>query len=311
MCCRHSDPSRCRTSSRQASLCRAKPSLFFIVRSGKLTTPATTRRYRLRMIPSAIRVAILAACALSAACAGTLIRPVTPAKPAAEALLVLPGFGYGPGGERALKSLAPSAAAEGMDLYVPTYISRRGLTRSRANLQHFIRDQGLNRYRRVHVFAFIAGGWTFNPLAELGALPLATIIYDRSPFQERAPRIAADRLGLLTWLRYGPTVADVANTPYTPLTLQDTRVALMVETKPAPFIRRFSSTARRYGPYRFECDAFAQRYDDCLYLSMDHGEVYVRFAEIWPELLAFIRTGRFTSGANRTPPVLDSAGLAR
>jgi hypothetical protein len=39
-----------------------------------------------------------------------------------------------------------------------------------------------------------------------------------------------------------------------------------------------------------------------LYLDMNHDELYVRFAEIWPDLLSFIRTGRFTSSADRTPP---------
>jgi hypothetical protein len=263
------------------------------------------------VIAFAVRLTILAACACSAACASTLVKRGASPKPAVEALLVLPGFGYGPKGEKALKSLATSIAAEGMDLYVPTYVSRRGLTQSRANLQRFIRNHRLDRYERVHVFAFLAGGWTFNRLAEVAALPLATVVFDRSPFQERAPRIAAERLGFLTWLRYGSMVSDVANTPYAPLTAPDARVALMVETKPTSFIKRFSRAARSYGPYRFECDSFAQRYDDCLYLPMDHGEVYVRFTEIWPELLAFIRTGRFTSAANRTPPMVDSVGTGR
>ena len=50
------------------------------------------------------------------------------------------------------------------------------------------RENHLDRYRRVHVFAFIAGGWTFNPFGEAGTLPnLSTIVYDRSPYQERAP----------------------------------------------------------------------------------------------------------------------------
>lgn len=262
------------------------------------------------MIASALRLAILTACVGNAACASMVVRPVSPSKPAAEALLVLPGLGYGPKAEKALKSLAASTAAEGMDLYVPTYVSRHGLAGSRANLQRFIRDQRLTRYQRVHVFAFLAGGWTFNPMPEVEQLHLATIIYDRSPFQERAPRVAVERLRFLAWLRYGSTVADIATTPYVPLTATGARVALMVETKPTSFIRRFSSTARRYGPYRFECDAFTQRYDDCLYLPLDHGEMYTRFADIWPEVLAFIRTGRFTSAASRTPPVLASPGDA-
>jgi hypothetical protein len=257
------------------------------------------------MRASALRLAIVVACAWTAACASAVIKPVSAVKPAAEALLVLPGFGYEPKGEKALESLAAWTAAEGMDLYVPTYVSRRGLIQSRENLQRFIRDHRLDRYERVHVFAFIAGGWTFNHVADASRLRLATVVYNRSPFQERAPRVATERLRFLTWLRHGSPVGDVAKTPYAPLTVQNIRVALMVETKPTPFIKRFSSTARSYGPYRFECDAFGQPHDDCLYLPMDHGEVYVRFAEIWPDLLAFIRTGRFTSGADRTPPPTD------
>jgi hypothetical protein len=44
---------------------------------------------------------------------------------------------------------------------------------------------------------------------------------------------------------------------------------------------------------------------------MNHDELYVRFAEAWPELLAFIRTGRFTSAADRTPPVGDPLARRR
>ena len=264
-------------------------------------------RSNMRVGHVAARLGILAACACIAACASSLVRPsLSPSKPGADALLILPGFGYSRAGERTLRSLAASMAGEGVDLYVPTYVSRSGLIESRAKLQRFIRDQRLDRYDRVHVFAFIAGAWTLNPLVETQGLPnLSTVVYDRSPFQERAPRIAAEKLHFLTWVRYGSPVFDVAKTPYAPLTAPDVKVALMVETTPTSFIKRYEKAARGYGPFRFECDAFMQRDDDCLYLPMNHDELYVRFAEIWPELLAFIRTGRFTSKANRTPPTGD------
>ena len=167
------------------------------------------------------RLALLAAmCAFMAACTGSVFRlSLAPSKPGADALLVLPGFGYSRDGEKALRALAPSIAAEGVDLYVPTYISRGGLDDSRANLQRFIREHRLDQYERLHVFAFIAGAWTLNPLAEGHTLPnLATVVYDRSPFQERAPRIAAEKLRLLTWMRYGSPVLELARTPYPPLT---------------------------------------------------------------------------------------------
>jgi hypothetical protein len=258
----------------------------------------------------AVRLAVFGACVYSAACASALVRPVAvPAAPATDAMLVLPGFGYDNGGEKVFRSLAPAMAADGIDLYLPTFVSRSGLEQSRERLLRFIRENRLDRYERVHVFAFIAGGWVLNPIAERDALPnLATVVYDRSPYQERAPRIAMEKLRILTWLRYGSVVFDVAKTPYTPLTAADVKIGLVVETVPTPFIRRFSTAASRQGPYRFACDAFGQHYDDCLYVAIAHNELYRRFAEVWPEVRAFIRTGRFTPSANRTPPTADPPG---
>ena len=256
----------------------------------------------------AARLTILVWSAFVAACVGPIAKPsISPSKPKGDALLVLPGFGYGRGGEKALRALAPLLANEGVDLYVPTYVTRTGLATSRAKLERFVRDNRLNQYDRVHVFAFLAGAWTLNPLVEQRHLPnLASVVYDRSPFQERAPGIAAAKLRLLAWVRYGTTVFDVARTPYVPLTAPGVKVALMVESTPTAFIRRYEKAAREYGPFRFDCGSFLQRFDDCAYLPMNHDELYVRFAEIRPELLTFIRTGRFSDAANRMPPVTDS-----
>jgi hypothetical protein len=253
-------------------------------------------------LPITFRAALIALALLSTACAPAIVRPAaSPARPNADALLVLPGFGYGPAGGRAFRALAAAMAAEGIDLYVPAYVTRSGLADTRAKLERFIRDKRLNQYQRLHVFAYIAGGWTLNPLAD--RLPnLATVIYDRSPFQERAPRIAADDLRLLAWLRYGRTVFDVARTPYVPFAAPNVNVALMIESAPTSFIKRHEKEALRYGPFEFACDAFGQRYDDCLYLPLNHDQMYEQFADVWPDVLAFIRTGRFDRNAQRTPP---------
>jgi hypothetical protein len=227
-----------------------------------------------------------------------------------EALLVLPGFGYNRAGEQALRRLAPAMAAAGIDLYVPTFVARAGLAESRERLRDFLVANRLERYDRVHVFAFIAGGWALNPLVGTDALPnLSTVVYDRSPYQERAPKIALDRLRWLAWLKYGHVVFDVARTPYVTIDAPGVRVALVVETEPTRFIQRFAASARRYGPYHFACDAFTQPYDDCLYVAVNHDQLYTRFGEVWPEVLAFIRSGHFTESAHRTLPVGDALAL--
>jgi hypothetical protein len=250
-------------------------------------------------------VFLFLACLASADCAGAMAPPQTSPAPAArEALIVLPGFGYNAGGERAIRALAPAMRDAGLDLYAPRYIRRSGLEDSREELRRFLHEQRLGRYDRVHVFAFLAGGWTFNALAhDASVLPnLASVVYDRSPYQERAPRLAAENLSLLSWLRYGRVLFDVANAPYPPLPRAGVKVGLLVETVPTGFVSRFRNTARSYGPYTFACGDFAQPHDDCMFVAMDHNEIYTRFGEIWPELRAFIRDGRFTAAADRRPP---------
>src|SRR5262249_18019356 len=151
------------------------------------------------------------------------------------------------------------------------------------------------RYERVHVFAFIAGAWTLNPAASRGMLPnLASVIYDRSPFQERAPKIAVDALPLLAWLRYGSTIFEIARTPYPPLTDARVRIGLMVESRPTAFVRHHGRDANAVGAFDARCEAFAQRYDDCAFVALSHDEIYSRFADVWPDVEAFIHAGRFT-----------------
>jgi hypothetical protein len=258
----------------------------------------------------------VAALLVCTACAGTIAPATSPTPAAREALLLLPGFGYSEKGEQALRALAPSMRVEGLDLYVPTYVTRSGLTSSREKVQRFIRDQRLDRYERVHVFAFLAGAWTLNPLIEdPQMLPnLATLVYDRSPYQERAPRVAADTMPLLAWLRYGNTLFELAKTPYPPSHRPNVKVAMVVETLPTPFIERYRTTARAYGPFAFGCDTFAQPHDDCIFIAVNHEEMYTRFGEIWPDVRAFIRTARFPATADRTPPLrgrLDAPGTER
>ena len=261
-----------------------------------------------------VPVILLMACLAGTGCAGAITPPATSPRPAArEALLILPGFGYSRDGERAIRALAPAMRDAGLDLYLPNYIRRSGLESSREQLGRFIRQQRVDRYERVHVFAFLAGGWTFNALSDdRTILPnLATVVYDRSPYQERAPRIAVEKLPLLSWFRFGPVLFDMARTPYPPLPRGGIKVGLVVETQPTGFLKRFRDTARSYGPFAFGCGDLAQPYDDCMFVAVNHTDLYSRFAEVWPDVRAFIREGRFTATAERTPPAQDALAAAK
>ena len=242
------------------------------------------------------RIAALAVAAAIAAasCAGPAVRPkLAPAPSRRDALLILPGLGYGRDDGQAFRSIAASAAADGIDVYVPSYLTRGGLDDSREKLLAYVRAERLDRYERLHVFAFIAGAWALNPLADRNALPnLRTIVYDRSPMQELAPAIAADRLPVRAWLRYGSTIFDLARTPYPALASDRIKVALLVETRATKFMQRHEKDARLQGPVVVHCDALGQRYDACAYVAMNHDDLYTRFEDVWPEVRTFIATGR-------------------
>ena len=252
-----------------------------------------------------IRVALMCIATGFVACAGQIPRPTLAPIARRDALLVLTGFGYGRAGARTFRTIQPRVAAEGIDLYVPPYLARGGLGSSRSALMNLVQTYRLERYERLHVFAFLAGAWTMNPAIDRLPANLATVVYDRSPLQERAPTIAVEYLRPFAWLRYGSTIFDVARTPYPGINAPGVKIALLVESTPTAFIRRHERAARKMGAFDFDCDKLAQRHDDCGYVDFSHDELYEHFDEVWPQLLAFIRTGRFTNDMNRTPPSGD------
>jgi hypothetical protein len=252
-----------------------------------------------------IRVALLSIAAGFVSCAGNIARPTLVPDAKRDALLVLTGFGYGRAGARTLRTIQPRMAAEGIDLYVPPYLARGGLQTSRSALLDLVATYRLDQYERLHVFAFLAGAWTMNPAIDGLPPNLATVVYDRSPLQERAPTIAVEYLRLFAWFRYGSTIFDVARTPYPRIDAPGVKIALLVESTPTAFIRRHERAARGMGAFDFECHSFGQRHDDCGYVDFSHDELYEHFDKVWPQLLAFIRTGRFTNEMNRTPPAGD------
>jgi hypothetical protein len=258
-------------------------------------------------------LAVLAIVVSCASCAGPMVKPaIAPQAKTRDALLILPGFGYGADGGKAFKALAVTAARDGIDVYAPPFITRSGLDDSRAKLERFIREERLDRYERLHVFAFLAGAWTLNPLLDRVELPnLKTVVYDRSPYQERAPKVAATKLRRRAWLRYGKTLFDVARTPYPAMQRPAINVALLVESEPTPFILDHGKDADAYGPFAFDCDSFGQRYDDCAYVPMNHQDLYSHFADVWPEVRTFILAGRFSAAADRTPPAKTSLEQVR
>lgn len=220
-----------------------------------------------------------------------------------EALLILPGFGSKIHGNKHQRRFFKQGQ---YDVFIPDYISRKSVEASVNNLEDFMQRQHLGEYRKVHVFGYIVGSWTINLwLQRHHTHNIATIVYDRSPLQERAPyALVKDRPRLIKLLA-GPIMADFNATPYPPLSAPDIRVGIIVESRATKLIKRHKKTALSMGHLHWDMTQFRQEYLDAMYTLLNHDDMYTKVARIGPEVYHFIQHGRFSDQARRTPYDID------
>lgn len=220
-----------------------------------------------------------------------------------EAIVILAGLGTKTHNER---KIARYFRNKGYDIYQPSYIYRKSMDQGVAKLERFSVKHDLKSYKKVHVFCYIIGGWTFNRWYNRNPLPnISTILYDRSPLQERAPYVLVKDNRLLMKLLVGDIIAELAHTPYSPVKGFNGKIGLLIETKPTKLIRRHRATAASLGPINWSVDHLNQVYDDFCYLPVDHDDMYTAIEQAGPEVLSFIVSGRFGGKANRMAPTVD------
>jgi pimeloyl-ACP methyl ester carboxylesterase len=242
------------------------------------------------------------------ACAPLSIVPTVPRASNTEAILILPGLGMRAGAKRNVRAFADSASNEGFDLFLADYRSRSSIDAGVESLRGFVTKHHLDRYERVHVFAFIMGGYTLNRYLEQYPMPnLGNVVYDRSPLQELAPRLATTGwFKVPAWVAVGPVLADLARTPYRPVGLGDEhRIGLIIENRATRFIRKRRKRALALRPLTFEPDSLGQPYDDAIHVPFNHDEMYTSFDVVGPELIRFLRFGEFSDQAARRPLGID------
>jgi hypothetical protein len=243
-----------------------------------------------------------AACLLvaGAGCSRTLVLvDAEQSRAGKKAVLVLPGLRNTARGVRAAREWYP---AQGYDVFVPDYVSPEGFVGSVANLAAFVEEQRLAEYEEVYAFVFLMGGWTLNMYLEQHDLPnLTTIVYDRSPLQEQAPRIVLDTIPTVIHLLYGEATDQLRDTPYRPLPKGDRRIGIIVENRASPFVRRHCDELEPMDYEDWLPAAFGQEHDDLIYVYLHHDELYYSYDEIGDDLLSFFETGRFTEDAARRP----------
>lgn len=216
-----------------------------------------------------------------------------------EALIILPGFGDSKKGQK--KQIA-FFENQGFDIYIPDYKDRKEVGRCVANFSEFYAQENLDQYSKVHVFAYLIGAWTINTfIEENGTQNICTIIYDRSPIQERAPYIAVRYLHHISRLKFGPVLEDFLNTPYPAMHHDELDVGIIIENKATKFMRLYKKKTLKMGDLQWQTDALNQPSDDYFHTWLNHDQMYERFDVVGEEILHFLRQGKFTSSAQKEP----------
>lgn len=225
-------------------------------------------------------------------------------KAAKEALLILPGFGD----KRRTRKIQKCFFSQyPYDLYIPDYHDRKSYRQTIENLQQFYEQQELDKYQKVHVFVYILGSWVINEfIQQEGRKNIHTIIYNRSPLQERAPRVVVDKIPRLAKLSKGQLLFDFKEAPYLPMTNDSIKVGIIIENKATKLIKLFKKTALSYGPVSWTAAGKQQQHDDLMHVYLDHNEMYRKFDVIGADIIYFLENGRFTSSAKRERYELDA-----
>ncbi len=214
-----------------------------------------------------------------------------------EAILVLPGVG-----DSKKRRKHQKAFFEKMDydLFIPDYIERKSYVSTLENLSKFYEDQNLGDYKKVHVFSYILGSWILNEyINKNGHQNIATIVYDRSPLQERAPQVAVDKMPLLTKIIKGKIIKDLTEHPYPSIDQKDIRIGIIVENKATRLIRIFKKKTLSYGPINWNNLNFDQSHDDLMFTKLNHDQMYFSFDVIGTDIMHFIEHGSFSTNARR------------
>ena len=221
------------------------------------------------------------------------------------ALVVLNGFGDS---KKNRKAQTEFFTTLNYDLFIPEFILRHSLDESVKVFSDFYLDQKLDEYDEVKVVCYIIGGYVLNRHVENeGFGQISTIIYDRSPIQERAPKVAVDRIRLVSKIMFGDVIRQFSLVDNSPLeSTTGVEVGLIIENKATSLMRKFQKAANKYGEYNFNPHQIDGNLDDYFHTVLDHDEMYVRFDITGDEIKYFLENGVFTQEARRERYKWDS-----
>lgn len=216
-----------------------------------------------------------------------------------EAILILPGL---QDSKKGRKHQTARFSHKDYDLYIPAYTDKDSYAGTVEKLGSFYYEKELDQYAKVHVLSYILGSWVLNSfLHQNRPSNIASIVYDRSPLQERAPRLLAEKFKWFGKRMYGQVAIDLAAVPYQPIEPQDIKIGILVESRATLPVKVFKKKILSYGPIDWQNLDFQQAPDDIMFIPLNHAEMYKKLEVVDQDVLAFFKTGKFTQNARRKP----------
>jgi len=220
------------------------------------------------------------------------------AKSEKEAILILPGFGSKIQGT---DSIIAFFIKTGYDVYIPNYISRKSIANCVTNLDEFIIKNDLASYSKLNVFSYIVGAWTLNNwILKNPKNNIHSIVYDRSPLQERAPYALVTDIPVIIRLFSGKIMKEFSKTPYLPISNSQINIGVFIENRATKLIKKHKKTAMSLGSIDWNPKELKQVYSDFCYLPLNHDDLYNRFEIFGGEIIYFFKYNAFSSDAKRT-----------
>ena len=214
-----------------------------------------------------------------------------------EAILILPGLGDSKKGRE--KQLEFFGQLE-YDLYIPNFIDRKSVDASLKKFKTFYHTHNLNQYKKIHVFSYILGTWVINKfILENGVLNISSIVYDRSPLQERAPIVLVENIPFIARLVKGKIVEDISKIDYPKIPKSAIKIGLLVESKATKLITRFKKETIQKGDVHWNNYDFNQERDDLIFTPLNHDQMYLHFEVIGQDILSFFKNGHFLLSSQR------------
>lgn len=214
-----------------------------------------------------------------------------------EAILILPGFGSKVHGT---KEIANYFFNKQYDVFIPEYLSRNSISNCVENLNDFYIKRNLKGYKKIHVFSYIVGSWALNEwLKKYPEVKIHSIVYDRSPLQERAPYALVQDIPFLIRIISGKIMREFSETPYSPIEKGEINIGILIESEATKLVYKHKKSVFSLGEVYWEVDSLHQNYDDFEFIWINHDEMYQNLNQFADEILFFFANGKFSDKARR------------